>query len=198
MSKIREKIEKVMYVTEKMMKPEFVKRFNFFERMILSFFLYIWIGVEMVILLCEAGVRFVIKIARICGVHIAKWYRKCADAISNARKDLLFRALTPAVFALIVVLMLAGLVVYESILHYKRDLHVNAALENVEIEYVVAGKDEGEYYTWWAIAENYCPKYMEVTNWGDCDCNYLALLYSYNGGYHTLQDGELIAVPILK
>lgn len=189
--KIKEKVEKAMGRTEKWMRPEFVERFSFHERMLLSIMLYVWSVLEMAILLCEVGVRAIAKGA----VHTWNWICRCAKKVSHATKDPWNRACMRAVGILVILLMVCGLIVYANIDHTHMHEQTTAALENVKIEYVKVNKGEGEFL-WRTLAEAHCPDYMMVTNW-DCECNYLALLYDYNGGYHVLQEGEMVAIPIL-
>lgn len=70
--------------------------------------------------------------------------------------------------------------------------------ENYELTYVCAGSGEGQYYTWWEIASVFKPDYMGISNYGTDEGNYLNLLYEVNGGKHTLQQGEVVAVPVLQ
>jgi hypothetical protein len=187
------------------MNPKFIKNLNLFERIVVSLFVYGFIAFIIASRLVVYGWQCMVKGMKWVKVHIAAWFDKCVKRIARngyifslseynlakLRKTVCY--VLVAVF--IVVLLLSGVAIRDNI----EDRRVETALENVTFVEVVAGKGDGEYYTWWSIAEEFCPDFMQVANFcANPELDYLELLYSYNGGHHVLRAGERVIVPILK
>ena len=202
---MRQTIEKILGVTEKKMNKRFIAKLSLPERIVLSIFMYAWFAVEIAILATVYCALWTWDKFKKLKVRIAAWFDRCVKkmakngyifSLSEYNMAKLRRGVLVAIaFALCVSFLIAGIAIRNNI---ERET-LEQGLANVTFEYVTAGYDEGEYYTWWSIAKAYCPSYMHVSNFGSVeDGNYLQLLYEYNGGNHVLRDGEQICVPILE
>lgn len=202
---MRKTIERILGVTEKKMNKRFVARLSLFERIILSIFMYAWFAVEIAILAVVYCALWAWDGLKKLKVHIAAWFDRCVKklakngyifSLSEYNMTKLRRGVLVVIaFVLCLSFLIGGIAIRNNI----EKENLEQALANVSFEYVIAGKDEGEYYTWWSIAEAYCPSFMHVSNFDSVeDGNYLALLYEYNGGKHVLRDGEHVCVPILE
>ena len=198
-------IEKFLCVTEKKMNKRFIAKLSLPERIILSIFMYAWFAVEIVIISIVCFAVWAWEGFLKLKTRVARWFDKCVKKL--ARNGYIFSLSEYNLaklrrYALVViasVLCISFLIVGISIRNNIEKENLEQALANVSFEYVMAGEDEGEYYTWWSIAEAYCPSFMYVSNFDSVeDGNYLALLYEYNGGNHVLRDGECVCVPILE
>lgn len=202
---MRKTIERILGVTEKKMNKRFIARLSLFERIILSIFMYAWFAVEIAILAVVYCALWAWDGLKKLKVRIAAWFDRCVKklarngyifSLSEYNMAKLRRGVLVAIASVLCIsFLIAGIAIRNNI---ERET-LEQGLANVTFEYVTAGSDEGEYYTWWSIAKTYCPSYMHVSNFGSVeDGNYLQLLYEYNGGNHVLRDGEQICVPILE
>lgn len=191
-----------------MVNKEFIKSLNLFEQIVLCFCVYLFVIIAIVSNLVVAGFNAVVRAIKWIRVHIAQWFDKCVRTIArngyfyslseynmaNLRKGV---AITIA-FIVSISLLIGGVAIRNNIQKEK----YQSAMMNVEFEYVVGSEttnvENDEYHTWWDIAEEYCPSFMIISNFGEKETNYLKLLYYYNGGAHELQRGEVVKVPILE
>lgn len=191
--------KKILSVTERMMNKKFVSKLNLFERVVLSIFMYLFLLVEIMYLLVAEGVCYIIKGVKWV-IEKMKNHKASDDVCIHDNKRFCVPSFVKSLAMVLAFVLCISLFVGVMVAQNKAEnARVEEALENASFEYVVAGRGEGQYYTWWEIAETYCPSFMYVANYGmNENCNFLHLLYEYNGGYHTLQRGEVVCVPILE
>ena len=202
---MKKTIEKILAVTEKKMNKRFIAKLSLPERIILSIFMYAWFAVEIAILSVVYFVAWAWDGMKRLKVRIARWFDKCVK--KAARNGYIFSlseynlaklrryVLVVIAFVLCVSFLIGGIAIRNNIQKEK----IEHGLENVTFEYAIGGYDEGEYHAYWTIAEEYCPSYMHISNFGSIeDGNYLALLYYYNGGSSMIYDGQIIRIPIME